>query len=94
MVEILGMIRMIRRQLMESTSVFDEWLRRLDLLFDEALTAIEDTPDQRAYWQTQATHWEGGGDRDYITEYRDLVRLHAELRILRSRRVGRLGHEC
>jgi hypothetical protein len=69
---------------------FDEWLRRLDRLFVEALTAIEDTPDQRAYWATQRTHWEGSGDRDYIAEYNDLVRLHAELRLLINRRTRRL----
>jgi hypothetical protein len=72
---------------------FDEWLKRLDQLFVEALTAIEDTTDQQAYWETQPTHWEGGGDRDYIEEYRDLVRLHAELRRLMNRRTGRLRRE-
>jgi hypothetical protein len=72
---------------------FDEWLRRLDHHFGEALTAIENTPDQRAHWATQATHWEGGGDRAYIEEYRDLVRLHAELRRLMNRRALRLGRE-
>jgi hypothetical protein len=77
---------------MGSTQDFDASLKRLDHAFVEALAAIEDTPDQRAYWATQATHWEGGGDRDYIIEYRDLVRLHAELRKLMNRRRRRLGH--
>lgn len=71
----------------------DEWLSRLDRLFVEALDAIEDTPDQRAYWATQVTHWQGGGDRAYIEEYRDLVRLHAELRTLKNRRAQRLHSE-
>jgi hypothetical protein len=68
---------------------FDEWLKQLDRRFVEALTAIEDTPDQRAYWATQATHWQGGGDRAYIDEYHELVRLHAELRMLMNRRTSR-----
>lgn len=72
---------------------FDEWLGRLDRLFGEALSAIEDTPDQKAYWATQRTHWEGGGDRDYMAEYNDLVRLHAELRSLINRRARRLRRE-
>ena len=69
---------------------FDDWLRRLDLLFVEAVTAIEAAPDQQAYWKTQATHWQGGGDPEYREEYDDLVRLHAELRMLINRRRRRV----
>lgn len=67
----------------------DEWLRRLDRHFVEALTALEATPEQRAYNATQPTHWQGGGDRAYIEDYNDLVRLHAELRRLMNRRTRR-----
>ena len=63
-----------------------ECLRQLDRHFVDVLEAIEQTPEQRVYWETQATHWKGGGDRAYIEDYNDLVRLHAELRQLMNRR--------
>jgi hypothetical protein len=72
---------------------FDEWLKQLDRLFVEALDDIENTPDQRAYWATQETHWQGGGDRAYIDEYHELVRLHAKLRRLMNSRTRRLRPE-
>jgi hypothetical protein len=68
---------------------FDEQLQRLDTLFVGVLETIEHTPDQRAHWPTQATHWQGGGDRECVQDYEDLVRLHAELRQLMHRRLPR-----
>jgi hypothetical protein len=72
-------------------AAFDERLKSLDGCFVEALQALEDTPEQRAYWQTQKTHWQGGGDRGYVEDYEELVRLHAELRRLMNRRARRRG---
>jgi len=74
---------------MTSCQDLDECLRQLDSHFVDVLEAIEDTPDQRAYWETQATHWTGGGNRAYIEDYNDLVRLHAEMRELMNRRQSR-----